>query len=163
MVQFYIRVLELTKSNASCSQAAAESQSLCSISAKCSLHCFPQWEETIGEGGRTLAHAQKIQWADPSSSEKVIGLFLLCLTFFVNLGITYDLDSISPEIFTLTISCLSTNHWKRPLFQVNVVSSFEKSESSAFILARRKRNNTCSWGMNTAWSLWIITGIFIKL
>lgn len=60
-------------------------------------------------GGWTLARAQKMPWADPTSSEKVIGVFLLCLTFFVNLGITYDLDSVSLEIFTLTALCLSAD------------------------------------------------------
>lgn len=92
--------------------------------------CTPSGMERGERGGWTLAHAQKMPWADPSSSEKVIGLFLLCLTFFVNLGITYDLDSVSPEIFTLTTLCLSADHrtccspWKRPLFQVKVVSTF---------------------------------------
>lgn len=54
-------------------------------------------------------YAQKMPWADPSSSEKVIGPFLLWLTFFVNLGITSDPDSVSPEIFTLRILCLSAD------------------------------------------------------
>lgn len=64
--------------------------------------CTPSGVQRGERGGWTLVHAQKMPWADPSSSEKVIGLFLLCLTFFVNLGITSDSDSVSLEILCLS-------------------------------------------------------------
>lgn len=106
----------------SCLQTVS-SHRLCSISAELSLYT-PSGVPRGERGGWTLVHAQKMPWPDPSSSEKVIGPFLLCLTFFVNLGTTSDSDSVSLEILCLSADLwMSCSPWQRPPFQVKVGST----------------------------------------
>lgn len=122
IVRFYVRVSELTEDIPACRHSAASSHRFCSISAGLFLHT--SGVQRGERGGWTLVHAQKMPWPDPSSSEKVIGLFLLCLTFFVNLGTTSDSDSVSLQILCLSADFwMSCSSWQRPPFQVKVGST----------------------------------------
>lgn len=98
IVRFYVRVSELTEDIPACRQSAVTD----SAAFLQSSLCTPSGVQRGEREGWTLVHAQKMPWPDPSSSEKVIGPFLLCLTFFVNLGTTSDSDSVSLEILCLS-------------------------------------------------------------
>lgn len=119
--RFYVRlcVSELSKDIPACrSQQPAVTDSAAFLQ---SSLWTPSGVQRVG--GWTLVHAQKMPWADPSSSEKVIGPFLLCLTFFVNLGITSDSDSVSLEILCLSADLwMSSSPWKGLLSRWKLVA-----------------------------------------